>query len=217
MDNFTIKNKIVALIAKRESGKSQLLRYMLLQSKREFAKIFCICPTECVNNFYSDIIPKENIFDHYSEEWVDSLIKKMTEINSGKSDKESKHILLILDDCCSDSNFHQSKTLKKLATRGRHIKISLMITCQYIYQIPPIIRNNCDYVLCGQMNQQSIQLLTQEFMMGDISKKDFLDLYHSNTSDYGFLVINNNSSSDNNNIDTLYGSIKTPQKYIEKM
>jgi hypothetical protein len=67
------------------------------------------------------------------------------------------------------------------------------------------------------MNTQSIHLLMSEFMMGDISNKDFLDLYHSNTSDYGFLVINNNSSSDNSNIDTLYGSIKTPKEYLKKM
>jgi hypothetical protein len=67
------------------------------------------------------------------------------------------------------------------------------------------------------MNTQGVALLTTEFMMGDIDKKEFLDLYYSNTNDYGFLVINNNSSSDNSNIDSIYGSIKTPEKYIKKM
>ena len=212
-----LRNKIICFCAKRNSGKSQLLRYLLLKSKHLFKKIFVICPTESVNKFYSDIIPKENIFDQYSEEWTEALIKKMTQINAGKSEKESSHILLILDDCCSDTNFHQSKSLKKLATRGRHIKISVMITAQYLFSVPPIFRNNCDTLLVGQMNTQGVQLLMTEFMMGDIERKDFLDLYHSNTSDYGFLVINNNSSSDNTNIDTLYGSIKTPEKYIKKM
>ena len=116
---ITLKNKIIAFCAKRNSGKSQLLRYLLLKSKHLFKKIFVVCPTESVNKFYSDLIPKENIFDQYSEEWVESLIKKMTQINAGKSDKESSHILIILDDCCSDTNFHQSKSLKKLATRAR--------------------------------------------------------------------------------------------------
>ena len=212
-----LRNKIICFCAKRNSGKSQLLRYLLLKSKHLFKKIFVICPTESVNRFYSDIIPKENIFDQYSEDWVENLIKKMTQINAGKSDKESSHVLLILDDCCSDTNFHQSKSLKKLATRGRHIKIGVMITAQYLFSVPPIFRNNSDTILVGQMNTQSIHLLMSEFMMGDISNKDFLDLYHSNTSDYGFLVINNNSSSDNSNIDTLYGSIKTPEKYLKKM
>ena len=212
-----LRNKIIAFCAKRNSGKSQLLRYLLLKSKHLFKKIFVICPTESVNRFYSDIIPKENIFDQYSEEWVESLIKKMTQINAGKSDKESSHILIILDDCCSDTNFHQSKSLKKLATRGRHIKISVMIIAQYLFSVPPIFRNNCDTLLVGQLNTQGVTLLQQEFQMGDIDRKEFLDLYYSNTNDYGFLVINNNSSSDNSNLDSIYGSIKTPEKYIKKM
>ena len=139
-------DKIIAWIGKRHSGKSQLLRYMLIQSKHLFSKIFVICPTESVNRFYSDLIPKENIFDTYTEEWVESLIKKMSDINAGKSSKEKKHILLILDDCCSDNNFHQSKSLKKIFTRGRHIGIGLMITAQYPYHMPLICRTNCDWI-----------------------------------------------------------------------
>jgi hypothetical protein len=46
-----------------------------------------------------------------------------------------------------------------------------MITCQYIYQIPPVIRNNCDFIYVGQMNNQSLKLLTDEFLMGSIDKK----------------------------------------------
>ena len=215
--DFELKNKVICFTAKRNSGKSQLLRYMLLQTKKQFSKIFVICPTEQINKFYSDIIPPENVFDQYSEEWVEALIKKMSEINAGKTNKEKKYVELILDDCCSDSNFHQSKSLKKLFTRGRHIGIGLLITAQYPYHLPPICRNNCDYILVGQLNKQGVELLCSEYMMGDISKKDFLDLYHSNTSDYGFLVINNNSSSDNTNIDSLYGNIKCPEKYLKKM
>ena len=213
--NFEINNKIICFCAKRNSGKSQLLRYLVTCSKNRFSKIFVICPTESVNHFYSDLVPASNIFPQYKEEWVESLISKMTEINSGKNDNEAKHILLILDDCCSDSNFHQSKTLKKLATRGRHIKIAVMITCQYIYQIPPVIRNNCDYIYVGQMNQQGLKLLTDEFLMGNIDKKGFVDLYHNNTNDYNFLVINNNSTTDNNDIKQIYGRIKTPDNFIK--
>ena len=144
---FEIKNKIICFCAKRNSGKSQLLRYLVNCSKDLFSKIFVICPTESVNHFYKDLVPAQNIFAQYKEEWVESLIAKMTDINSSKNDNDAKHILLILDDCCSDTKFHTSKTLKQLATRGRHIKIAVMITCQYIYQIPPVIRNNIIYIV----------------------------------------------------------------------
>ena len=56
-----------------------------------------------------------------------------------------------------------------------------MITAQYPYHLPPIARNNCDYILVGQLNKQGIDLLTSEFMMGDISRKEFVDLYIGGT------------------------------------
>ena len=213
---FTLQNKMVGLIAKRNAGKSQMLRYLVLQQRALFKSIFVICPTETVNHFYSDFVKKENIFDSYNENWVEALIKKMTEVNSGKNDDNASHILLILDDCCSDTNFHQSKSIKKLATRGRHIKISVIITCQYIYQISPTIRNNLDFILVSQMNTQGLDLLTSEFLMGTISKKEFIDLYHQNTKDYGFFLINNNCTKDNNDLNEIYGNLKVPQKFIKK-
>jgi hypothetical protein len=213
---FTLVNKIVSLIGKRNSGKSQMLRYLVLQQRPLFKKIFVICPTETVNHFYKDLVAKENIFDSYNEDWIDKLIKKMTELNSGKSDDDASHVLLILDDCCSDTNFHQSKTFKKLCTRGRHIKISVIITCQYIYQVPPVARNNSDFILCSQMNTQGLDLLTSEFLMGNISKKDFIEMYYRNTENFGFLIINNNCASSNDNLNEIYGNIKVPDKYIKK-
>ena len=214
---FTLENKITLLLAKRNAGKSQLLRYLYLLQRHLFKSVFVICPTESINNFYKDIVNEKNIFDSYNEDWVEQLIKKMTEINGGgKSDAEASHILSILDDCGSDTNFHQSKSFKKLCVRGRHIKISVIITCQYIYQIPPVARNNCDFILCSQMNTQGLDLLTSEFLMGNIKRADFLDMYYRNTKDHGFLIINNNCASSNENLDEIYGSIRTPKKFIKK-
>ena len=72
--NFTLVNKIVSLIGKRNSGKSQMLRYLVMQQRSLFKSIFVLCPTESVNSFYKDLIKKENIFDGYNENWVEALI-----------------------------------------------------------------------------------------------------------------------------------------------
>ena len=133
MNNFSIVDKTIGLIAKRCSGKSILLKHLVNSEKHKFSKIYVICPTEKINKFYSDIVNDECIFDSYNENWMNKLIDKMTEVNANKPPKERKHILLILDDCVSDHNFHQSPTIKKLFLRGRHINISLLITTQYIY------------------------------------------------------------------------------------
>jgi hypothetical protein len=209
MDNFTIVNKTVGLIAKRNSGKSCLLKYLVEAERHKFSRIFVICPTEKINRFYSDIVDDECIFDTYDEKWMNKLIDKMTEINSNKPQKERKNILLILDDIVSDHNFHQSPTLKKLFIRGRHINIAIILTFQYLNLIPPVARNNLDYLFCGQMNKQSIDLLMSEFISGDISKEHFLRMFSRCTRDYNFLVINNNSVKDDD-LNSIYGCIKVP-------
>ena len=209
MNNFTILNKTVGLIAKRNSGKSCLLKYLVEAERHKFARLYVICPTEKINRFYSDIVDDECIFDNYDEKWVEKLINKMTMINSNKPQKERKNVLLILDDIVSDHNFHQSPTLKKLFIRGRHINIGIILTFQYLNLIPPVARVNLDYLFAGQMNKQSVDLLISEFISGDISKEQFLKMFNRCTRDYNFLVINNNSVKDDD-LNSIYGCLKVP-------
>ena len=209
-----IVNKTTSLVAKRNSGKSVLLKYLVQNSRSKFSKIFVVCPTESVNSFYSDLVEANCIFDSWNEQWADSLIQKMTTQNANKSKEEKKNILIILDDVMSDTNFGQSPALKKLYTRGRHINIAVIATCQYLYNLPPICRSNADWCIVGQMNRQSIQLLAEEYLSGDLDKAEFVKLYNRSTKDYKFLIINNNSIKDSDDLNQIYGVIKTPESYV---
>jgi hypothetical protein len=71
------------------------------------------------------------------------------------------------------------------------------------------MRTNLDYLLCGQMNKQSIDLLTTEFLSGDIEKSDFVKMFNRCTIDHQFLVINN-SSVKSNDLNLIYGCVKAP-------
>ena len=213
MEDFGLKSRAVIIIAKRNSGKSYLLKNLLQYSIKikEFDKIYCISPTEKINKFYSDIIQQNCIFDSYSEEWVLSLIEKMSKINEGKTQQSQNPIncLLILDDCTSDVNMNQAKAIKMLFTRGRHSFIAVVVISQNLKSVPPSIRNNSDYILTGQMNGSNIEQLCECYRCPIISKKEFITLYKNSTSDYNFFVINNNSVSvDVDNINSYYGVIR---------
>ena len=214
--NFEVINKTICLCGKRHSGKSELIKYILSLYGYQFNKIFVVCPSEAVNHFYQKIMPKENIFNEYSEEWIDKLMNRLIKLNAGKKDEESVHILLVLDDCVSDVNFHAARNFEKLFTRGRHMKISLIITTQYPYLIPPVARINTDYILVGQMNKQGLKVMCDEFLMGDIEPKQFMKMYYNATNDYGFLIINNNSTKSNADMNSLYGTVKVPIDEINK-
>ena len=113
--NFTILNKCISLCAMQASGKSEILRYLVMAEQHKFNKIFVISPTNITNGFYNDFIPKENIFSDWSDEWVEKLIEILKNLNKNKKcQKDNVHnVLLILDDCCSNTKFHNSKTFEK--------------------------------------------------------------------------------------------------------
>ena len=128
--DFTILNKCKSLCAMRGSGKSEMLRYLVMAEQHKFHKIFVISPTNVTNGFYNDFIPKENIFSEWSDEWITELLKILSNININKKSQQDnpKNILIILDDCCSNTRFHSSKIFEKIFTTGRHYFLSCIIT-----------------------------------------------------------------------------------------
>ena len=212
--NFDILDKTICLVGKRGSGKSQLLKYIIRMNKHLFKKVFLVCPTECVNGFFSDTIPPNCIFEKYDEDWMTSLIEKMTKHSKGKNKDDADRVLLVLDDCIADVKFHYSDTFKKIFVRARHIYITIILTSQYLNSIPPIARNNLDYLLVNKINAKSLDILEEEFNIG-MPKKEFIDMFKKTTGNYKFLIINNCSSGYNDNYDELFGSIKVPDKYVK--
>jgi hypothetical protein len=207
MEDFTIVNKAVVLCAKRNSGKSYLCRHLVNLYREHFCDIFVISTTECSNGFYSSFVNEKNIFTEFSSEWLE---KFYTRVQENYSKDKKKYYLLILDDCGAEVDYKKDKTLNKIFTRGRHIGLSVMVLQQYLYQIQPVCRGNCDYLIIGQSNQASVEILAKEFCQGHITKRDFIKMYHQSSSDYYFLVINNSSVKDNSDLNSIYGKVKAP-------
>jgi hypothetical protein len=210
----SLKNKTILCCAKRGSGKSNIIRWLIQAEEHNFKKVYLISPTERVNKFYSEFIDEDCIFDEYSERWVEKLIETMTEENTGKTGDKLSNVLVILDDCIADLNMHSSKTLKILFARGRHAGIGIVITTQYINAVSPLIRTNSDYILCGQMNRASLQLLCDEYMTATMERNEFIKMYATATSNYGFLLVKNQSVEDNADHNQTYGIIKCPLELV---
>lgn len=206
--NLNLKNKTVLFLAKRNSGKSVMMKYLLGQYKHVYDKIFVVCPSEKINKFYADIVPDNCIMESWSETWVSTLIKTLTDYK--ENNKKEMNVLLLLDDCVTDVRFHESKSFKQLFSRGRHFFCSIWISSQNLTSIPPLARGNSDYIITGQLSNKSVHLLCDEYIAGNIDKKSFLDLYHRATQDYSFLIINNNSVENAEDLNQIYAIFKTP-------
>ena len=213
MPEISLLNKTISVVAKRNSGKSILIRYLINKQKHLFSKIFVICPTEKINPFYDKITKEDCIFDEWNENWVEQLIETLTKINTHKPLSERKNVLLILDDCMSDINYNSSKSMKLIYTRGRHFNLSIIATCQYLNSLPKICRSNCDLIITGQMNLSSIEMMANEYC-SNLDKREFVRIFNRSTKDYNFLVINNNSVKENSDLNQIYGQIKTPSDFL---
>lgn len=207
MDFSLIDNRTI-ICGKTNSGKSVLLKHILETEASKFHKIFVISPTEPINSFYSEIVPEKNIYGHYSEKWLATLLSKMKELKK-ESPEKKRRVLIIFDDCGAEPDFYKSPALKALVCWGRHVFCSCVFLLQYLYQIPPVVRSNASYVCVGQMNQQATELLADEFSMcSAYSRKEFIQTYHKNSKDYRFFIIKCNSTKKNDNPLEVFSTIK---------
>ena len=206
--NLDLLDKNLIFVAKRCSGKSHLIKYLVQSYHDKFKQIFVICPTERINHHYMELTTEEHIYDEWEEEWAENLIKVMTKQNANKSKDEMERCLVILDDISLDADFHHSKALKKLIGRSRHFGLTLISTAQSLTLLSPLQRQNADYVFVGQCSSGSLAILDAEFRT-KLSRNEFIDLYNKTTLNYQFLVINQNSSK-TSDLNEIYGSIRVP-------
>ena len=206
------QNRTISIIAKRGSGKSVLCKHIVETNRHKFAKIFVVCPTENINHHYQKdgLIPKNCIFDQWNEEWALNLTKSLEKLNSNKSKKEMRMVLIILDDIFADVDFHHSPVLKSIFMRSRHYGLAVISLTQTLYSLPPFARVNSDYVILGQVNRASMILAADEYLSGSLEKKDFISLFNKSTTDHQFLIINNNSISKSDDLNQIYGIVKVP-------
>lgn len=186
-----IQDKTILLCARRGSGKSELIKYMIKEFGHLFECVIVISTTD-FSGFYKQIIPEKNISNVYQDKIVESLLNKLEKTNKGKNQKDEnfKRVLLVLDDVISDTRLASSKSLEKVYTKGRHYGITLILASQYIKKIPPVMRENVDLVFIGKHTENSRGIFTEEFN-DYLTNKEFENLLKKNAGvDYNFVIIN---------------------------
>ena len=188
MEPFIMQNPNLTLIgAKRNSGKSYLIHYMLYMCAREYNDIYVICPT-MFHSDYPKIIGKSRLFSVFNEKMIEDLMKGQAKLTrKGAKNK----VLLILDDCISKANF-KSNIFTLIATQGRHYQFSCWITSQHYHSLPPVIRLNCDYLMIlGNQTVKVMKTIHEELGSQCDDEKEFARILRRELQNYGCFIINN--------------------------
>jgi hypothetical protein len=196
-------DKVLIFLGKRNTGKSFLVRDILYYN-RDIPIGTVISPTEGANKFYSNIVPGLFIHDEYTPQLLDNVVKRQKIIQKrinkeqmmyGKSSIDPR-AFLILDDCLYDGCWKRDKNVRYLFMNGRHIRVFLLITMQYVLGVPPDLRTNVDYVfILRENNYGNRRRMYENYCSVFPSFEIFCDCMDALTEGYGCLVIDNTSKS----------------------
>ena len=106
--------------AKRRSGKTHLITYLMYSFHKLYQNIIIINPT-AFNGFYRKYT--NNIIENFNDDVIEKLMKRQKALTRKGV---RNHVLLILDDCLSKANFN-SQVFLQMATQGRHYQVSCII------------------------------------------------------------------------------------------
>jgi hypothetical protein len=184
----------MVMSAPRKAGKSNLVLNML--SRKDMLKgiwnpkdIFIFSPTMDVNDDYKDI--KANKIAKFDNEIIHTIMDTQKNLIKQHGQHKVKPLLIVCDDCLGEKKFaSMNSCMEMLATKGRHLLISVIIITQSLRRVGRTIRLNSDYfVIFRAKNQTEYDAIAEEF----ISKSDrpnFLrKLKEQFKIPYNFLVI----------------------------
>lgn len=197
------EDKVVVMVGARGNGKSVLIRD-LLYYHQDMPIGVVISPTEEVNRFYNDIVPRQFIHNDWTSEIVEKIInrqkiiikKQEKEFRQTGNSKIDPRAFLIMDDCMYDSTWTRDRQMRFVFQNGRHVKLFTILSAQYMMSLPPDIRTNIDYTfIMRENNLANRQRLYTNFAGCIPTFQMFCSIMDECTENYGCIVIHNSAKS----------------------
>lgn len=198
----------IILYGKKNSGKSNFIKWFILNYYKRYSYIYVFTATK-FNDFYTNFLPSKYIIN--AKDATDGITQIMEHQKSIR--KQNKHCLIVLDDILGVINFEKEGALwKELFSTSRHYNISLIISTQFPTAVTPLMRSNTDYaVFYNQSSMSSLHTLAEEYNHFD-NQKEFIKMIKDKTKDYGIVVYNNYAKIPND----VYYAVKIPNMYDVK-
>ena len=187
---------VICIIGKRNTGKSEVIRSLLYYNNTIPCGIV-ISPTETGNKFYSEFSPDSFIHHQFDPELMERVMKRQRKRVTKNGKIQSNNFFVILDDCMYESKeICGNKQIKEIFRNGRHFQITIIVTTQYVMDLPVALRSNVDYVFCMRENNvANIERLYRSFFGIFQTKQSFSEAFSVVTENYGSIVCDNLSRS----------------------
>ena len=196
-------DSVVVFIGKRNTGKSYCMKD-ILNFHRDIPVGVVVSPTERANGYFEKFIPKMLIYDECEESTLKKFLDRQISITTERK-KEMKlrgnsqidaRSFLILDDCLYDKRWINNVNIRSIFMNGRHYKIFFLITMQHALGLPPVLRNNIDYIFIFRNNiLKEKQKIYDNYAGMFPSFEAFNQVMNQTTENFECLVIDNKIQS----------------------
>lgn len=148
------------VLAKKFSGKTNLLLNIL--DKDKFDNVWVVSLTGFTGKLDGLCQDEDCLLEDVSDTMINELLKLHKE-----SPMKS---LIVFDDVIGQVDM-RSKGMNKLATMGRNFGISIVISAQDFFKIPPVWRRNSEYWYIGCLTDSNIEAASKELSVPSFTKK----------------------------------------------
>lgn len=193
-DNFA-KAFFTLIVGRMGQGKTSTVISMIKGIfKKTFEDIIVVIPAISLQSIAPEdnvfaMLPEENIYHDFNEENMTDIEKRVME-NSA----EGYNTLLIIDDF--GSAFAQekdpaNKILKRMAIKIRHMKCSIMLLQQNIFQLPKKLREVATNLLMFDLGVSQNEKVIKEFL--PYNQKECEEIMSAFESPHDHIILNTRS------------------------
>ena len=131
-----------------DSGKTNLIKHFIRQHHHRFNRVICMCPTLDLQESY-DFLEPSYLIREPTEDHISALLEEQRQYPGLQT-------CLILDDCIGSLKF-KSQIFDKVASTGRHFRLTTFIVIQDLKKLTPTIRDNAKVMFITKLKQHSLE------------------------------------------------------------
>lgn len=184
---------IYLILGATGSGKTKIIKSLLLATSYFIPIVIAVSPSEEVNNNYSKIIPNLFIYNEYSKDIWEKI--KARQIIA-ESELENPLLTVIYDDCMIQKNNFGDQI--EFFKNSRQYFVNSYIASQAVFDLKPELRDNLSGIfILKSSNETQRGKIYKNYASMIPNEKLFNDIMDIVTADYGALYIDYRNTSQN--------------------
>ena len=187
------KHRTILMIGKRGTGKSTLLKDIMFHLHKNVDFGIAMTPTEESCEMFRCHMPEAWIYNSFNAGKLDQMLQMQRQL--GKKNKQ-RDLYVVMDDCAYDKKVLKGVGIRDLFMNGRHLHVTLMYAMQYIMDMGPDLRSQCDYIFALRESIISNKQRLWRYFFGMFDKyEDFSRVLDRCTENHCCLVLDNTAKT----------------------